>query len=150
MRNGSYGSSYSFTTLGKLIGSNGKIYVESRLDGHYWKESQRITNISYGSAIESIRIKCQHQLLEQERVEMIETLKIAIDNIDDQIATEIIDKLYKQYINKVNNKEYLSDERTIHTYLEYEGKYIAMWGSERLDHKIEQCNYKILSGLTIS
>lgn len=148
--NGSYGSRYSFTTLGKLIGSNGKIYVKSRLDGHYWKESQRITEVSYGSAIVSIRSQYGHQLLDQERLEMIETLKLVIDDIDHEKAAEMIDQLYKQYRQKVANKEYLSDGQTIHTYLEYDGKYIALWGSQRLDHEIKQCNYEVLSGLTIS
>lgn len=148
--NGSYGSRYSFLTLGKLIGASSYINVESRLDGHYWKESQRITEISYGNYGLNIRSQYGHQLLEQERLEMIETLKLVIDDIDDEKAADIIDQLYKQYKHKVATKEYLSDGQTIHTYLEYDGKFIALWGSQRLDHEIKQCNYKVLSGLTIS
>lgn len=150
LRNSNYGLNYSLLTLGKLIGASSYINVESRLDGHYWKEGQRITNITYSNYGIEQRSRYQHQLLKQERIEMIETLKLVIDDLDDKTAASIIDKLYQQYLQKVENREYLSDGQTIHTYLKYDGKFIALWGSERLDHEIEQCNYRVLSALTIS
>lgn len=149
LRNGSYGPRYSFLTLGKLIGSSNYLNVDSLLDGYKWQESQRITEISYGNYGVEQRSKYQHQLLDQERVEMIETLKLAIDGIDDETAAKIIDDLYKQYMVKVNNTEYLSDGQTIHTFLEYEGKFIALWGRDIDGYKLSQCNYKLLEKLTI-
>ncbi|MGO3640970.1 MAG: hypothetical protein ACTJFK_03290 [Psychrobacter sp.] len=139
---GSYGSSYSFKTLGELMGANSYIRVTSHLDGHYWKESQRLTQLSYGNHDLKQRNQYHHQLLEQERIEMIETLKLAIDNIDDKTASEIIDKLYEQYMDKVNNKAYLSDGQTIHTYIEYDGKFIAFRGKVN-------CKYDMFTGMTI-
>lgn len=146
----SYGPRYSFKTSGELSGTYNYIYVESRLDGYQWQESQRITQLSYGASHIYTRSKYQHQLLKQERVEMIETLKLVIDNLDDKTAATIIDKLYKQYMVKVNNEQYLSDGQTIHTYLEYDGKFIAMQGLNVDGYKLPQCNYRLLEKLTIS
>ena len=146
--NGSYGSSYSFKPMFKLIGSSSYIRVYSELDGDKWREDQRITSLTYGQHSVADRIPYGHQLLDQERYEMIEMVTMVIEDRDK--ATEIVDKLYQHYLQKVNNKDYLSDGETIHTHIKYDGKYFSMRGAQRLDHKIEQCNYKLLSGLVIN
>lgn len=146
--NGSYCSSYSFKPMFKLIGSSSYIRVYSELDGEEWRENQRITSLTYGQHSVADRIPYGHQLLDQERYEMIEMVTMVIEDRDK--AIEIVDKLYQQYRQKVNNKDYLSDGETIHTHLQYDGKYFSMRGGQRLDHKIEQCNYKMLSGLVIN
>ena len=145
---GSYGEHYSLKKMGELIGANSYISVYSNLDGRKWQENQRITSLVYSNAGIYKRIPYGHQLLDQERYEMIEMVTMVIEDRDK--ATEIVDKLYQQYLQKVNNKDYLSDGETIHTHIKYDGKYFSMRGAQRLDHKIEQCNYKLLSGLVIN
>ena len=139
---GSYGDLYELSTLGTLTGSYSHICVESSLDGIRWQENQRITSLSYTFSTMHMRNQYHHQRIEQERIEMIEILKLAIDHIDDKTASEIIDKLYEQYMDKVNNKAYLSDDQTIHTYIEYDGKFIAFRGKVN-------CKYDMFTGMTI-
>ena len=145
---GSYGYSYYFETLIDLIGSSSYIRVYSELDGRKWTEDQRLTQFNYGIGSVYKRSKYKHQLLPQEKVEMIETINLVIE--DRQKATEIVDTLYKQYMEKVNNQQYLSDGETIHTYIEYEGKFFSLWGVNITSNEVPVCNYEMLSGLTIN
>ena len=145
---GSYGSTYSLKTMGKLIGSNSYIRIDSEVDGRKWTEDQRITHLAYGNHGIQQRLPYHHQLLPQEKVEMIETINLVIE--DRQKATEIVDTLYKQYMEKVNNQQYLSDGETIHTYIEYEGKFFSLWGVNITSNEVPVCNYEMLSGLTIN
>ena len=145
---GSYGYSYYFETLIDLIGSSSYIRVYSELDGRKWTEDQRITHLAYGNHGIQQRLPYHHQLLPQEKVEMIETINLVIE--DRQKATEIVDTLYKQYMEKVNNQQYLSDGETIHTYIEYEGKFFSLWGVNITSNEVPVCNYEMLSGLTIN
>lgn len=144
----SYGSSYDFQAMFKLIGSSSYIRVYSDLDGRSWSQEQRITRFEYGQHLTQKRIPYGHQLLKQERYEMIELLTMVIE--DRAKASELVDTLYQQYLDKVKNKDYLSDGRTIHTYLEYDGKYIAMWGDHVAGYEPAHCNYDVLEKFTIS
>lgn len=83
-------------------------------------------DINYGNHGIHQSIPYHHQLLKQERYEMIELITLVIE--DRAKAAQIVDTLYKQYMDKVNNHIYLSDGKTIHTYLDYEDKYFAMTG----------------------
>ncbi|WP_201551967.1 hypothetical protein [Psychrobacter fjordensis] len=94
------------------------------------------------------RKKYGHQLLEQENFGMTETVNLVIDDHDK--AAAILDQLYQQYIIKVKNNDVLSDGETLHSYVRYNGLLFEIWGINRTNHPIKECNFSFLTSLSIS
>ncbi|MGP9493598.1 hypothetical protein, partial [Psychrobacter sp. AOP7-B1-24] len=92
--------------------------------------------------------KYGHQLLDQEKFGMTETINLVINDHDK--ADAILDQLYQQYSVKVENNDVLSDGETLHSYVRYKGILFEIWGINRTNHPIEKCNFAFLTSLSIS
>ena len=79
---------------------------------------------------------------------MTEIISLVID--DHEKADAILDQLYQQYIIKVKNNDVLSDGETLHSYVRYNGILFEIWGMNRTNHPIKECNLTLLTGLTIN
>ena len=60
---------------------------------------------------------------------MKELLKIAIRNLDDKKASQIIEDLYLQYNKKLANKDFIQNGMIL-AHTEFDGKIIAFYGVE--------------------
>ena len=109
---------------------------------------KQINKIAYSPLSAKQRNKYGHQLLDQEKFAMTEIANIVIDDHDK--AAEILDQLYQQYIIKVKNNNVLSDGETLHSYVRYNGILFEIWGMNRTNHPIKECNLTLLTGLTIN
>ncbi|MBE0443485.1 hypothetical protein EI164_15805, partial [Psychrobacter sp. FME13] len=96
---------------------------------------KQINKIAYSPLSAKQRNKYGHQLLDQEKFAMTETVNLVINDHDK--AAEILDQLYQQYLVKVENNEILSDDETLHTYIRYNNILFELWGMNRTSHSIK-------------
>ncbi|WP_201551969.1 hypothetical protein [Psychrobacter fjordensis] len=122
-------------------------FLQIRGDGSFSK-SENITKVFYSPLDIDERNKYGHQLLGQEKFAMKEIISLVID--DHEKADAILDQLYQQYIIKVKNNDVLSDGETLHSYVRYNGILFEIWGMNRTNHPIKECNLTLLTGLTIN
>ena len=122
-------------------------FLQIKGDGSFSK-SEKITNIAYFPLDIDERNKYGHQLLDQEKFAMTEIIDLVIN--DHQKAAAILDQLYQQYSVKVKNNDVLSDGKTLHSYVRYNGILFELWGLSRNTHPLEVCNFNMLTTLTIN
>ena len=122
-------------------------FLQIRGDGSFSK-SEDITKVTYSPLNVNKRKKYGHQLLDQEKFGMTETVNLVINDHDK--ADAILDQLYQQYSVKVENNDVLSDGETLHSYVRYNGILFELWGLSRNTHPLEVCNFNMLTTLTVS
>lgn len=108
--------------------------------------NNQLNSISYNFSNVYARKQYGHELIELDRFGMLETINLVLD--DREKSEEILNTLYSDYSEKVENNNKLKDTDIYFSYIRYNGLLFEMWGRNSI-HELEHCRFNMLSSLKI-